>query len=124
MDDITDYFIHPTIAPQEGRPNRESTRNLQKKIHENAASVPCELGGGMHGYLGIYMSDEECTSKFGTSFIPHVHPGPLPKYPQNATQYQIAAEKDSHSRRIKLFTEKRKVIQAPLNLVVQHYKPQ
>ena len=85
MDDITNYFVHPTITPIEGEPNRESMRNLQRKIYENTISVLCELGEGMHGCLGVAISDQEHTSKFGSSFTPCVHPGPLPTYPQNAT---------------------------------------
>ena len=105
MDDASDYFIHPTITSVNERSNRESMRNLQRKMHENAASVPCELGGGMHGYLGVTMSDVEHTSKFETNFTPHVYPELLPDYPQNATQHQIAAAKDLHTRGIKLFNE-------------------
>ena len=124
MDDISDYFIHPTITSVNEHPNRESTRNLQRKMHENAASIPHELGGGVHGYLGVTMSNAEYASKFRTNFTPHVHPGPLPDYSQNTTQHQIAAAKNLHTRGIKLFNEQRKVTQASRNLVVQYYKEQ
>ena len=109
---MSDYFIYSTITSVNEHPNRESMRNLQRKIHENATSVPCELVGGMHRYLGVTISNAEYTSKFGTNFTLHVHPGPLLDYPQNATQHQIAAAKDLHARGIKLFNEQRKVAQA------------
>ena len=51
-------------------------QNLQKKTHENAASVPCELGGEMRRCLRVAMSDTEHTSKFGSSFAPCMHLGP------------------------------------------------
>ena len=112
------YFIHPETILVHERPNRESMRNLQRKMYENAASAPCQLGGGMRGRLGVTMSDVECASKFGTNFTPHAHPGPLLHYPQNDTQHQIAAAKDLHTRGIKLFNEQRKVMQASRDLVV------
>ena len=118
IDDITDYFTHPTIPCIKGRPTRENLRELQTKIYENAASVPCELGGGLHGYLGIAMSNDQYASTVGTTFTPHVNPGPLPTYPDNATQYQIAAAKDLHQRQSKLFNEQRKVEQALRNQLV------
>ena len=123
MNDTTDYFIHPTIAPVKGRPTRESMHNLQCKIFENAASVLFELGGGMHRHLRVVMSNKEHIAKFGTTFEPCENLGPLPECPQNATQHQIAAQKVLHARRFKLFNEQRKVIQVNHNSVVQHFKP-
>ena len=121
MDNITDYFIHPTIVAEKGRPNRESMHNLQTKMHQNAMSIPCELGGSMHGYLGVAMSNTEYASKFRTSFAPHIHLGPLPAHPLNPAQYQIAVEKDMYARAIKLINKQIKVIQALRNLIINHY---
>ena len=82
MDDMSAYFIHPATILVHERPNRESMRNLQRKMYENAVSAPCQLGGGMRGRLGVTMSDVECASKFGTNFIPCAHLGPLLNYPK------------------------------------------
>jgi len=76
----------------------------------------------MHGYLGIAMSDAEYASKFETAFTLYIYPGPLPEYPQNATQHQIAAIKDLHNRETKLFNEQRSVVQALRNLTIQAIK--
>jgi len=73
----------------------------------------------MHGYLGIAISDAEYSSKFGTAFTPYIYPGPLPEYPQNATQHQIAAIKDLHNWETKLFNKQRGVVQALRNLTIQ-----
>ena len=64
------------------------------------------------------MNNEQYANTFGTSFTPYVNPGPLPTYPDNATQYQIAAAKDLHQRQSKLFNEQRKVEQALRNQLV------
>ena len=46
MEDIINYFQHPTIQKVVGKPSREKIKEVQEKIYENAASVPCKLGGG------------------------------------------------------------------------------
>ena len=56
---------------------------MQEKIYENAASVPCELGGGMHGYLGVAMSGLEYLTVTREEFHLHPNPGETPIFPEN-----------------------------------------
>ena len=112
MEDIIEYFTHSTIPKIEGKPTRDQIKEVQEKIYENAASVLCELGGGMHGYLGVAMSGPEYLTATGEEF--HLHPnlGAIPMYPENGTQYQIVAARESHKKQLHLFKEQRNVITA------------
>ena len=72
-------------------------------MQEDAAAVPFELGGGLHGYLGIIISDEECSNVTEENFSSYTNPAPLPTYPIDATQCQIAAAKDVCKKQLELF---------------------
>ena len=107
MDEITDYFIHKDIKKVTGKPTREDIKQVLDKIQEDAADVPCELGGGMHGYLGITMTGVEYATVATTTFVAYTNPGPLPTIATDATQYQIAAAKELHKKELNLFKEQR-----------------
>ena len=59
MEDVSDYFIHKVITKVVGKPTRDEIKRVLEQAQENAAAVPCELGGGNHGYLGITMTATE-----------------------------------------------------------------
>ena len=46
MEDILEHMLHLTIPKVVGKPSREKIKEVQEKIFENAALVPCKLGGG------------------------------------------------------------------------------
>ena len=82
-------------------------KQVLDKTQEDAAAVPCELGGGMHGYLGITMTGVEYATVATTTFEAYTNPGPLPTIAPDATQYQIAAAKELHKKQLNLFKEQR-----------------
>ena len=105
MDKITDYFIHKDIKKVTGKPTQEDIKQVLDKIQEDIAAVPCKLGGGMHGYLGIIMTYVEYATVTTTPFEAHTNLGPLPIIAPNITQYQIAAAKELHKKKLNLFKE-------------------
>jgi hypothetical protein len=48
------YFEHSVLTKIRGEPTYENLQTLTSELKANASSVPSLLGGGNHGYLGIY----------------------------------------------------------------------
>ena len=105
MDEISDYFIHKIIKKVIGKPTREDIKKIQGLTQEDAAAVPCELGGGLHGYLLIKMESWECADVTEETFEVCTNLGPLPTLATDATKYQITAAKEQHQRKLELFKE-------------------
>ena len=59
VDYTTLYLKYPVTTPINGEPTNTSIKRLETEIRANASSVDADLGGGDHGYLGLYLSDVE-----------------------------------------------------------------
>jgi len=55
----TDLFPHPTIEKSTEEPNYYSIKPVEKKLTRNVASIPTELGGGNHGFLGLVVTPQK-----------------------------------------------------------------
>ena len=89
-DNIKDYFQHTTLTKILGEPNYETLAQLQKEVRANGRSVPCSLGGGNQGHLGLVTS-AATYARINPETIfdrPTTHPAPPPNV-NGATQYQI-----------------------------------
>ena len=51
------FFQHKLLTRIQHRPSYESLQNCLNELKANASSVPTILGGGMHGHLGLVLSD-------------------------------------------------------------------
>lgn len=58
-----------------GKPNYQKLNDLMKDIKENAASVPCPLGGGNHGYLGTVLTPAHYATIVSIPFAIPANPG-------------------------------------------------
>ena len=56
---IIDQFLHLVIAKVEDEPNYYSIKEIEKKLMQNAASIPIELGGGNHGFLDLVLTPQK-----------------------------------------------------------------
>ena len=90
------YFEYKVLPRIVGEPTFGALHEMLKQLKANATSVPCTLGGGANGYLGILVSANQYnTVAPGTPFIPPPRPGPLVLNPGD-TQYQIQAHKTQY----------------------------
>ena len=97
---------------------------MQDKTCENAAGTPCELGGGLHGHLGITMTNAKCNSIVGHEYIAKPNPGPVPMISPNATGHQIAVAQDSHKKTRKLHKEEQNLARALKNQIINTFEEQ
>ena len=84
------YFKYKLLTKITGEPTFDKLHKLFRKLKASTASVPCTLGGGANGYLGMLVSAAQYnTVAPGAPFVPPPMPWHLvidPAY----TQYQIA----------------------------------
>jgi hypothetical protein len=69
MEDIIEYFQYPTIPKVIREPTQDKIKDVQEKIYENKASVPCKLGRGKYSYLGIAITNNQYLVTTGKTFI-------------------------------------------------------
>ena len=56
---INTNFPFPVLTKITNLPMYESLKKIKDKLKNNAASVPCDLGGGANGHLDLMLSDVE-----------------------------------------------------------------
>lgn len=112
---MTESFPHPIINKVDDEPSYKTINEVEKKLITNAASIPSELGGGNHGYLGLVLKPSKYHAITGHQFLPHANPGALPVFPPNPTQPQIAQANATHKNKLRLWREQLTVIKALKN---------
>ena len=88
-----------------GRLVYESLRKIKNEIKANAASAPCDLGGGNHVYLGLVIIPVEYANITPTTCIRPLHPGIL-NIPLEAPNYEATRLISDHKELIRLKMEK------------------
>ena len=53
------YFPHPELERVHGQPTIDNIIRLHQQLKQNAASVPCNLGGGQHGFLPLVITNTQ-----------------------------------------------------------------
>ena len=104
--DLKELFFEFKILDKiSGEPDFPRLHALLRCSKANTCSVPCTLGGGANGYVGMLVSAVAYEALApGTPFIAPVHPGQMPALP-GGTQYQIALMKTQHEEAIRVYTE-------------------
>ena len=51
------YFKYKTPTLTQGEPTNKALKRLQTELRTNMSSVETDLGGGVHGYLGLVLTD-------------------------------------------------------------------
>ena len=53
------YFEHPVLTTIHRESTYETLHHLKNELKANTSSVPTNLGGGNHGYLGMVLTQAE-----------------------------------------------------------------
>ena len=101
----TDYFENVDLTPIVGEPDFVSLNRLKNELKSNAQNVPCTLGGGNHGFLGLVLTPAEYNLIApGTPFVMQPHPGPL-LIPAGTTNVQARVIENNHTADMKLYDQ-------------------
>ena len=115
----------PSSIPKiEGTPDFESLSNMRHLIKANAATVPCNNGGGQHGYLGIATSAAIYATISVEPFTIPPNPGPQPEIPDGTpTAAQIALTIRIHTESLRCWREYNNVHQALKTTLLNSVEP-
>ena len=119
---IIDLFPHPTIEKSTEEPNYYSIKPVEKKLIRNVASIPTELGGGNHGFLGLVVTPQKHVNITGNVFTPHLNPGTFPTFPQNPTQPIIAQISATHKEALRVWRKQQTVIKCIKNQLTNAFE--
>mmetsp|Transcript_2257 Transcript_2257/g.3160 ORF Transcript_2257/g.3160 Transcript_2257/m.3160 type:complete len:119 (-) Transcript_2257:1010-1366(-) len=87
------FFQHKVLTRIHHNPSYESLKNCLNELKANSSSVPTTLGGGMHGHLGLLLSDAIYGPlAYNVLFVIAVHPGPF-FLPQAACAHKLMPQK-------------------------------
>ena len=90
------YFEYKVLKKIMGEPTFNKSHEMFWQLKANIAAVPCTLGGGANGYLGMLVSATQYNIVSpGTPFVPTHMPGAL-VIDTAYTQYQIAIYKTQY----------------------------
>jgi hypothetical protein len=106
-----------------GEPTYGTLAELTRTLQENAASVPCTLGGARHGYLALIISDEAYAMKSNTPFVVPAPPPLNPDLPTGATAAQITELTRQHAADTRVFNEYRHVELALKKQLLNNVEP-
>ena len=104
IDYITTTFEFPTLTKIQGVPTYEQLRPIKNEMKSNAASVPCDLGGGAHGHLGLMLTGAEYSNVAHIPYVRPIHPGVL-LIPPATPNYEATRLTSEHKERIRLNRE-------------------
>lgn len=103
---IISGFPNPSLPKIEGLPTYECLKEIRTLLKENATSIPCTLGGGDNGYLGMVVN-----AAVYTTIVPHdpftipAQPTTIPIIPPNATAAATGQLVREHSEQLRIWSE-------------------
>eukprot|EP00957_Ditylum_brightwellii_P206703 15349576-Ditylum_brightwellii.AAC.1 len=103
IDYKNNLFDYPSLSRIHGKSTTALLITVRNEVRANAQYVNCVLGGGVNGHLGLVCNAMTYNEILGT--VPYarpINPGPL-NLPHPATQHQIVAAQDIHSKNTRLF---------------------
>ena len=104
IDYVTTNFEYSVLTKIHGIPTYESIRKIKNEMKANAASVPCDLGGGAHGYLGVMLTGPEYANVSVTNYVRPLHPGIL-NITEGTTNYELTRLVNEHKELLRLNRE-------------------
>ena len=119
---IMDLFPYSIIVKVEDEPNYYLIKEVEKKLMHNAASIPAELGGGNHSFLGLVLTPQKYTTITEQIFTPHINPGTFPQFLQNPIQPIITEISAIHKEVLKAWRKQTAVIKYLKNQLINVFK--
>ena len=118
VDYETLYFKYPVPTSIKGGPTNKFIKHLKTEIRASPGSVDTDLGGGNHGYLGLYLSDVEYAriNPTPTPFQAPAWSGALTINPAAAAVMAVH-DKETHHEKMCVYRECKKVDKALLRHV-------
>ena len=112
-------FPIPILTPIIGRPTNSTLQVLQQQLYQNARAIPCDLGGGADGHLGLIMTPGTyLTRPNAIRFVVPVSPGLLAAPPNDVNMLVVAEHKRVYNNNIKVFQKYQSVRNALIQQII------
>ena len=89
VEQIREGFHYLTLDRQPGLPSYNTISSVQTLLKTNAVTVPSQLGGGQHGFLGLVFNATLYFTFTSTYFIQPTNPETVAIIPPGSTGPQI-----------------------------------
>lgn len=104
-------FHYPDFSVIHGEPTYETLRTMTNQLKANARSVHTTLGGGLHGHLGLVLTQAQYTIFSNTPYDRPTRPPPL-VIPAYQLPHVVQTAQARHNEQVRLFNESNNVEQA------------
>ena len=91
-------------------------QKIKDELKTNASSVPCDLGGGANGHLGLVLTAAEYGFVSPFPYVRPVHPGNL-AIPPGTPNYQATVLREDHKEAIRIFKEATNVKKSSFKII-------
>ena len=113
-------FPIPVLTPIIGRPTNSTLQVLQQQLYQNARAIPCDLGGGVDGHLGLIMTPGTyLTRPNAIRFVVPDSPGLLAAPPNDVNMLVVAEHKRVYNNNIKVFQKYQSVRNALIQQIMR-----
>jgi hypothetical protein len=89
-DELITGFPHSSLPKVTGEPTFEDLKVIRRLLNTHAMSVSSYVGGGRHGHLGIFMTNEEYFAIAADVFPVPDNPGASPEVVVGMTAAVVA----------------------------------
>ena len=97
-------FERSKLNPIRGKPTFKMLHNLQNKIKSNTKSVYSIIGGGVHGHIGLVLTDAQYALISPTTFVYPTRPGTI-IVPDSTASNENSNMQILHTEEVHLFQE-------------------
>jgi hypothetical protein len=102
-DELVTGFPHNSLPKVTDEPTFEDLKIIRRYLNTNAMIVSPYEGGGLHGHLGLIMTNDEYFALATDVFTAPENSGATPLYPANATAAHISEANRAHTEAIRVY---------------------
>ena len=117
------HFEKSVLTPIRGEPTYSTLELLLKELKANALNVHSNLGGGVHGHLGLVISPASYAHLSATPFVRPVFPGTAAVLPPGSTQHAARTLRLHFDENLRVYHEVNNVDKALKKQIVQAIEP-
>ena len=97
--DVSSNFEYSVLRKISGQPTYAALGRVKIELLANATRVSCNLGGGVHGHLGLVLSNFKYVELSQTSYVQPIQPRTL-ELAAGLVQYLRTEMRDDHKTRL------------------------
>jgi hypothetical protein len=122
VEEIINRFLSPALPKIDNEPTFEDIQITTRLMNANVISIPSTAGGGVHGLLGIIMSQVEYADVSTSPWVESFNPNAIPIIPPDTNALDTAQLVRMHAECRRIYTNRINVYQALKKLILEAYE--